>query len=322
MSDRGGPARAAAALPMLALSMVLAGCAATPRAPGGFAFAVMGDVPYNAAEEPHFEAMIRRIDREDVAFVVHVGDFLGGRCDDDVYARRRDQFDRSVHPFLFTPGDNEWVDCRAHGHDAPGRLQHLREVFFAGRQSQGVRKLETLPQDQCLEPPVTGCGCGAYPENRRWSVETVSFVTLNIPGSSNNEGFDARSDTEARCRNEANRRWLAAAAESAATASRALVVIVQANPFDTFTERPVYGPFVKQLEDIAQQWRGQVLLIHGDTHVYRADTPFLDSWGEPRVNMRRLETYGSPFVGWAMVRYDPSRPDLFTFEPHLEAIVR
>jgi hypothetical protein len=35
----------------------------------------------------------------------------------------------------------------------------------------------------------------------------------------------------------------------------------------------------------------------------------------------RLETYGSPFVGWVKVTVDPARPDLFSFEPRLRAIV-
>jgi hypothetical protein len=37
--------------------------------------------------------------------------------------------------------------------------------------------------------------------------------------------------------------------------------------------------------------------------------------------MTRLETYGSPFVGWVRVDVDPSRPNVFTFEPRLEAVV-
>jgi hypothetical protein len=39
------------------------------------------------------------------------------------------------------------------------------------------------------------------------------------------------------------------------------------------------------------------------------------------MNLTRLETYGSPFVGWVKVTVDPERPDVFTFEPKTEAFV-
>jgi len=51
-----------------------------------------------------------------------------------------------------------------------------------------------------------------------------------------------------------------------------------------------------------------------------ADTPFVDARGAVS-NPTRLETYGSPFVGWVKVTVDVSRPDVFSFEPRLEAYV-
>ena len=38
-----------------------------------------------------------------------------------------------------------------------------------------------------------------------------------------------------------------------------------------------------------------------------------------RQNLTRLETYGSPFVGWVKVTVDPAKSDLFSFEPTLFA---
>jgi hypothetical protein len=57
-----------------------------------------------------------------------------------------------------------------------------------------------------------------------------------------------------------------------------------------------------------------ILFIHGDTHMYRVDYPF-------SVPIRRLETYGSPFVGWVRVTVDPAKPELFTFQPQLHKFV-
>src|SRR5262249_4116198 len=147
----------------------------------------------------------------------------------ELYSRRRAEFDASEHPFIYTPGDNEWTDCRRNktGHrDSLERLAHLREVFFTAPQSLGRNRIATDMQSSAAP------GCTAYPENRAWTHGGVRFVTLNIPGSHNNVGFDAASDAEARCRNDANARWLdrsVALVESAGL--RALVVAIQANPW-------------------------------------------------------------------------------------------
>jgi hypothetical protein len=35
---------------------------------------------------------------------------------------------------------------------------------------------------------------------------------------------------------------------------------------------------------------GRVIIVHGDTHLYKDD--------EPLPGLRRIETWGSPFVRW------------------------
>lgn len=303
----------------LLLSLVLfflAGCALRTPSPDAFAFGVLGDTPYTEAEERHFLAMMQRINAEPLAFVVHVGDFKGGGpCSDALFEKRRRQFDASRHPFIFAPGDNEWVDCRQRRNgtwDPLERLEKLRSVFFADEWSLGRERIATRVQQERVP------GCGGYPENRAWMRARVRFVTLHVTGSNNNEGFDAASDAEARCRNEANRRWLdEAVGESVAADTRALVVIVQANPF---FER-VHKPFIARMVEAARRLAKPVLLVHGHTHIYRADTPFNDAAGQSVRNPARLETYGSPTVGWVKVVVDQETADVFTFYPHIQAIV-
>ncbi|MGZ5032874.1 MAG: metallophosphoesterase [Usitatibacter sp.] len=310
----------------LAIACLLAACASRPPGPGAFSFGVMGDTPYSDAEEDKYLAMMRQLDREPLDFIVHIGDFKAGgnsACTDALFDKRKAQFDASAHPFIYTPGDNDWTDCRHKSNGAMDpieRLARLRQVFFSGRQSLGRRRIDTAAQDQCLAPPPEGCGCAAHPENREWTRSGVRFVTLDIPGSNNNVGFDGRSDEEARCRNEANRRWLERAVRAGeADDTRALVVAIQANPW--VARKPVYRDFLRQVEESARRLRKPVLLVHGDTHTYRADAPFVDSFGQPLANLKRLETYGSPFVGWVKVTVDPANPDLFSFEPKLFAFV-
>jgi hypothetical protein len=302
----------------LLLAWLAAGCATRPTHPDAFSFGVMGDVPYTELEERLFAEMLARIDAEPLAFVVHVGDFKGGGpCSDELYARRKSQFDRSAHPFILTPGDNEWVDCRDKGHDPLERLEHLRRVFFADRWSLGRKRLELFVQSQC---PDAQCRCPALPENRFWTRAGVRFVTLHLVGSNNNEGRTAAGDAEARCRAEANSAWLEAAVRVAERSeTMALVIFIQANPWEM--NRPaVYRDFVRQVQAAAQRVRKPVLFVHGDTHIQRVDTPFTDAVGNTLAQITRLETFGSPFVGWVRVTVDPDDPQVFTFEPRLHGL--
>ncbi len=294
-----------------------AGCAAQSVAsPDAFTFAIIGDAPYKAKEEAPFARMLARIDREDVAFTIHVGDIGAGKaaCTDEFYARTRRQLDAHRHPLIYTPGDNEWTDCRESGFDPLERLAKIRTVFFATSKSLGVEPLE-LEVQQDRAP-----GCGAYPENRSWVSHGVRFVTIDVPGSENNRGRDAAGDAEAHCRDDANRRWIdRAVAASLGADTRAFVIATQANPWRTTGH--VYRPTLSAIEDAARRLHKPVLFVHGDTHNYQADTPFVDALGAPLPGITRVETYGSPIVGWVKVTVDPSGPRTWTFAPHIEAIV-
>ena len=116
-------------------------------------FGVMGDTPYSDREEAHVTTMLERMGAEPLAFIVHVGDIKAGSnspCTDALFERRRAQLDRSKHALVYTPGDNEWTDCRRAsngGMDPLERLAKLRQVFFADRMSLGIEKIETRVQD-------------------------------------------------------------------------------------------------------------------------------------------------------------------------------
>jgi hypothetical protein len=309
---------------LLAACVLAAACATQPPSPETFSFAVLGDTPYSDAEEARYRDMLAAIDREPLAFVIHVGDFKGGgACSDALYERRRAEFAASAHPFIYTPGDNEWTDCRGKhmgGMDPLGRLARLREVFFADRWSLGRTRIETLAQDTCIDPSPAGCRCPAHPENRFWSRAGVRFVTLHFVGSDNNMGVDAANDAEARCRDEANALWLDMAIRSSERSqTRALVIATQADPWTS--KLPVYRRFLAQVQEASRRLKKPVLLVHGDSHTQRVDNPFTDSLGNTLLGITRLETFGSPFVGWVKVTVDPDHPDVFRFEPKLVAFV-
>ena len=206
----------------------------------GFTFALIGDLGYSPSQEPWVENVMTDLNKDSaLAFVVHVGDLSSPRfaCTDEMQARRLAQFRASAHPFVFTPGDNEWTDC----HDASGyqgvkgnpleRLATLRKVFFEGEKSLGKR---TLPLTrQSLDPAFAN-----YRENVRWDLGGVTFFTLHVVGSNNGLGRSPDGDAEYADRNKANLAWLHSGFEHAkANNSRAIMIMLHANIF------PDYPPF-------------------------------------------------------------------------------
>jgi hypothetical protein len=272
-----------------ALALAAAGLAGA-QAPA-VRFGIVGDAPYNALEEPGFELLLKAFDAEPFDFIVHVGDFKSSSsdCSDALFEARRRQFDGSAHPFVFTPGDNEWTDCArllAGRHDPLERLAKLRALFAPAGVTLGRRTLKVERQ-------------GAYPENARWSAGPAMFATFNMPGPDNN----ARAmPDEARARNNANLAWLRELFAAARAQNACCVgLFTQANVFGGFpgpaSPREAFLPFIAALAREVAEFPGEVLFASGDTHFHRIDYPLRDArTGKPFPNFTRVETYGSPVV--------------------------
>ena len=242
---------------------LLAGCASpAPNAPGALTFGVLGDAPYSDGEAERLEGVIQQMNAEKLAFVVHVGDIGSSAlaCTDDWLLARRKQFDRIRHPFLLIPGDNEWSDCA----NPMERLKQWRRLFCTP-----TIKVERQP--------------GEYCEHVRWEADGWVFVALNVPGNNNNVRHPEYAP-----RMKAVLAWLDGAAALAAN-NKGLVVLMQANPFITLP-RDGYGSLRNRLQDLGARYPRRIVLIHGDTHLYRDD--------EPLPGVRRVEVWGSPFVDW------------------------
>jgi hypothetical protein len=283
------------------------------RAPGAgeesvpeFELGLIGDVPYTVEEERKTEALFGEMDSEKLAFVVHVGDIKSGisPCTDELFLREKERFEGSASPLFYVPGDNEWTDCVRTGYDPIERLERLREIFFEGDESLGE---ETIP----LTRQSTD-----YPENVRWTYGGVTFLGLNVPGPNNNRD-EAPGEYEGR--NEANLGWMREGFErAAAEESSALMVVLQANPGFELPpeERTGYNDLLAALEEETVAFGKPVVLVHGDTHTFRIDKPMTSSTSGERVeNFTRVETFGSPTVGWVRAGVDTSDPEVFTFQP-------
>jgi hypothetical protein len=260
-----------------------------------FTFAAFGDTPYSSDEEERFSGFIAEMNREDLAFVVHIGDFKAAwmHCSDELFRQRREWFDLFHHPFVFIPGDNEWTDCRQRrggGYDPLERLRKLRELFAQGGEALGQRPLPLARQS------------ADYPEHARWRHGNVLFAALNVPGGANN----ARQDpAEFKARNAAVLQWLrqsfAAARKEAAPA---IVIFLHANPWASPSGRYFgYRELLTVLAAETREFPGDVLLVHGDTHRFRADRPAIHpDGGKPPGNFTRVEVFGYPTMNWVRIR--------------------
>jgi hypothetical protein len=279
---------------------VIALLACGAAAAASFSIALLGDTPYSQDEETRFIEMLREINGEDVAFVVHIGDFKNGwtSCGDPVFAQRKEMFAASRHALIYLPGDNEWTDCwrfLAGGYDPLERLARLREIFFRVPMSLGLQPLPlTRQSDVAAAHP--------YPEHVRWKHGNALFAGFNLPGSDNNLG---RMPQEHAQRDAAARDWLKQAFVLAHRDKLgAVVVLFQANPFtESMRPRRGFAEFLDLLAHETMAFDGQVLLVHGDTHRYRVDRPLRHpDTRAPLQNFMRVEVFGSPNVNWVRLR--------------------
>jgi hypothetical protein len=287
-------------------------------------FGVFGDTPYFAFEEAVFPDLIASMSAEPLAFVVHIGDFKSGssHCTDELFQLRLEQFQRSKHPLVFLPADNEWTDCHrtlAGRMDPLERLAKLRTMFHAGGASLGQRAMPLWRQS-------TDPRFAAYRENVRWSTDDVHFIALNVPGSNNNYDRTEAMDEEHAARMAANEAWLAEAVRIAlAERARAMVVFFHANPaFGRNTSprsrRDGYITWRAMLADAAKRFEQPILLVHGDTHMHRIDQPLRTANSENTFpHVTRLEVHGSPITNWSRVTITGRNPARFRIEPGKKA---
>jgi len=300
---------------------LLAAVALTARAEP-VAFGLFGDFPYSDWERRELPKMIAEMDADNLAFVVHDGDIKNGHsvCSDEVFRDILGVFQASKHPLVYVLGDNEWTDCHRKNngpYDPLERLDTLRRMFHADDYALGKEKLK-------LERQSANPAFAAYRENVRWQAGGALFVGMNVPGSNNNyfgTTKDQGPSAEYLDRGRANRAWLASSFALARERKLAGILIdIQADPdLESPKHREGqpngYLDFIDQLRAETQDFPGQVVLVHGDTHFFRIDQPLKDlRSGETIRNFTRVETYGSPTMGWVRGTVDAAAPQVFRFE--------
>jgi hypothetical protein len=288
--------------------------------------AVYGDAPYGTspADTAQFQATPAFIDSinkdPQVSLVAHVGDIHSGKqyCtqayDQSVYKL----WTRYQKPVVYTPGDNEWTDCHkpaegggtynsatqqidyvldpvthqpvdyARGNPA-ANLDLVRSIFFSKPGSTlGNGKKHVLSQAQVYDRahPTDS----EYVENVMWQQKGIQFVTLNMPGGSNNDNdvwYGAPSQSAAQKKDVAERtaadlRWLdRALSQAKEDNAKGVVIFQQADMWDLDSNTPAhltqYEPFVSSIASHTRQFGKSVLMFNGDSHVYKSDNPLSPS---------------------------------------------
>ncbi|MDP6643752.1 MAG: hypothetical protein QGF16_06725, partial [Rhodospirillales bacterium] len=187
--------RGAASLPVMVLLAVAAPDANAQSAK--FEFGVLGDTDYSLKKEKELPKVIAEMNKANLSFVVHVGDFEAdprpyGRaptkismpCVEENFKRVRAVFQTSKHPLILTPGDNDWTDCsklKARKVKPLDALAMIRTMFYPKGKSLGQNPMPVVSQSN-------DSGFAKFVENLTWSKGGVTFATVHMVGSNNNMG--------------------------------------------------------------------------------------------------------------------------------------
>ncbi len=318
--------------------------------------AVFGDWPYNQNLLDNAPLLINSVNADpDVSLVIHVGDIHSGSMpctsanilppistsnpgwNQGIYY----QFQQFKDPLVYTPGDNEWTDCHKSKEKSSGsplnEMASVRSLFFAKPgHTLGIPEKIVSTQAQNFDP--------AYPadaqfvENVMWENAGVVFVTVNLPGSNNdtlpwsgsfaNPGAQMQEVAE---RTDADMRWLQAAFDVAHNDhAKAMVIAVQADMWDSAAllsggdGLDKYTRFVQKLADLTVQFGRPVLLLNGDSHLYKTDQPLADPTSlsglihgtQAVTNLTRITVQGSTNAPaeWLKLTIDPHQHAVFSWE--------
>jgi hypothetical protein len=292
-----------------------------------FTVAVVGDMPYGTsiADTSQYlasPAFISQINKDsDVSAVLHLGDLHSGKepCTETYNKSILDLWKSFRMPVVYTPGDNEWADCHKakqyggaynsttgvveyytstttkgtigpffsyQGGDPLANLDLIRSLFFTTAGIKLTGSLDIHSQSKEFDPAYPADA--NYVENVWWMKSNVMFVTLNIPGGSNNDtdiwygapSMSSSQTQEIANRSGANKRWLNTAFSQAKSRNAIAVVIqVQGDMWDLdgnaagLAHLTEYKQFTDSIASNTASFAKPVLLLNGDSHKFRVDNP-------------------------------------------------
>lgn len=272
-------------------------------------FVVIGDTPYGAEDEKMLQDAVPLIKAGDYPFVIHIGDYKGGRAEClPVHDERHQKLfqDLAPIPMIYTPGDNEWTDCDRNKkpnsdelYSDLERLAYIRETFFSPPQQ--------LPADMFMHHQIAG----DVRENVSWSYNDVWFLTLHVTGTNNGRDWVTGDTLDAalasvNARDKANLDWLGMSFTHAKSKNAQAVVIAMQSDMNDIEDKPEdvmcetvaatsdhacdgFTTLRAAIRDAAIQFGKPVLLIHGDTAPFTLKQQFS---GEEAPNLWLLNAAG------------------------------
>ena len=176
------------------------------RSADSLTVAVFGDWPYSVhLRDTAAPFLLDSINSDPhVRLVVHVGDIHSGSMPctgaglNPLPAGSNPGWNQSIwdifqqfhDPFVYTPGDNEWSDCHKVKQSSSGaplnELAAVRNLFFptAGLTlGEHPRQVISQATDFDSEHPEDA----QFVENVIWEQSRTVFVTMNVPGGSNDD---------------------------------------------------------------------------------------------------------------------------------------
>jgi hypothetical protein len=320
--------------------------------------AVYGDAPYgttptDTAQLLATPAFIQSVNADpDVSLVLHVGDIHSGKqyCTAEYDLKVYDLWTGFQDPLVYTPGDNEWSDCHkvAEGggvynnttgqidyvKDAAGNpvdyasgdpvanLDLVRSIFFSTPGVTLGKKKLVLSQGQYPHPLHPSDK--KFVENVLWEDNQILFMTIDLPGGSNNDTdvwygaptASAAQTQEVAERTGADLRWLDLAFGLAKFGHlKGVVIQAQADMWDPekgVAHQAGYEPFVQKIAERTLDYGKPVLMFNGDSHAYLSHNPLsaADSLaymhpGYDVPNFHRIVVHGSTVpLEWLKLRVD------------------
>ena len=301
--------------------IVLTSCKKDP--PTDIKFIAFGDTPL-ASEKKYYEfyeKLIKNINSANPSLVINTGDTHSFKvCSNDKIDYFYSSFNNIQSPVIYTPGDNDWLDCldASDGTFEPlERLNYLRETYFNKKKTLGAFSLPLINQSQ-----------DGYPENIRLVKDNIGFITLHVVGYKwNFNKLDQIIKKEFYARNKANLDWLDESFK-ALEKTDAIVVAFHASAFEGIFESPrniykritedknillslntykrifrtifklvgdvkfLHKDIVESLASHSSEFNKPVLLLYGDSHDHRIYQPFKKLF----PNLHAIEVFGTPDI--------------------------
>lgn len=295
-----------------------------------FEFALVGDNPYSDATYDNYIRLIDDVNgEEDVQWVVHLGDVKGGgqSCSDEEFQRRFELNQRFQLPFLVTPGDNDWLDCKresAGGYNEYERLAAFRKLFFATPgYSNGGNPMPVVQQSSLSEGEFS-----EYVENAMWEREGVVFATVHTVALT----VEATDSQQMERRHAAAIDWIESAfARAEETDAKGVFLAMQADPWGIWglpsilrrtcgscaDPKPALAWLYPVLREQTIAFGKPVVLAVGDTHIFRVDKPLYTDRNQLIENFTRVEVFGNPQVHWVNVLVEPDESWVFSFRQQM-----